>query len=159
MIGMFKNPPFTQSRIGTKGKTAWGPAYGDYGMTFLSTFEGPRDPGPVDTALSLRRVYRREVSGPELQLSIEIRQGYRSGANSRRMFGSLGLHGPALAEFARSVLLVEGSKALTEAKATLDAWEASSPPPSTRPLVDALRELVKLIDPMHSTSERVPPKT
>jgi hypothetical protein len=158
-MSMFKNPPFSQNRIGTKGRTLWGPAYGDYGVTFLGTFEGPRDPGPVDTELSLRRVYRREVSGPELQVSVELTQRYRSGASSRHMLGSLGLYGPALTEFARSVLLVEGSKALDEAKATLDAWEASSPPPSTRPLVDALRELVKLIDPMHSTSERVPPKT
>jgi hypothetical protein len=97
---LFIKAPKAQPIIGTAGKTEWGEFYGGYGFAFVSTNEAPREGGPRSTEISLRRVSRKELDGEhELQLSIEIVQRYRSGANSRRMLGSVSLRGEALDKF------------------------------------------------------------
>lgn len=79
-----------------------------WGHGFQSVWKGPREPGVKDTELTVRVVKRHEIdNAPQLQMRLEIVQHYDSGSNSRRMSGSISLHGDALAEFRRLVNMDE----------------------------------------------------
>jgi hypothetical protein len=142
-MSMWSVKPKEQRVVGTRDVLRWGRTLGAYGFGFTLEREGPRDPGLIETELTLRRVFRSELGGPELQIGVEITQRYRSGSNSRRMLGSLALRGPSLADFAKLVLFVEGSKALDDAKAAAAEYDETS----TDRAVVALRELLKVIEP------------
>ena len=89
------------------GDVMYGESYGAYGFSFATTNEGPREPGPKTTTMSLRRVVPTGRWDPEIQMAVDITQRYRSGANSRTVTGYLTLRGEALREFCRRVLELE----------------------------------------------------
>jgi len=138
-----------QSSLGSSAKVEWGSTPGDYGMTFASTFTGPRDPGPCTTELSVRRVIHPRIAGPELQITMEITQRYSSGANSRRMHGNICLHGEALAEFTRRVLMNPKTPLfdpVNDARSALERYDEGSRISSSKDLAESLRALLKVID-------------
>lgn len=95
----------SQRVIGLEGATLkWGEAFG-MGFTFQQTYQD--GPGKKNVELSVRRVHRKEANKDELQFTIEIVQRYASGANSRRMYGSLSMNSEALDDFLRRATQVE----------------------------------------------------
>lgn len=97
--------------IGTNAMIYYGPVH-TWGYGFQNVWKGPREPGIKDTELTLRMVKRRELDGaPELQMRLEIVQHYDSGANTRHVAGNISLHGDALEQFRKLVMMDESPTA------------------------------------------------
>lgn len=142
---MFASKPERQKAHEYGGVLEWGRTLGGYGHGYALTWEGPREPGPKTTEITLRRVYRKDFGCDELQISTEITQRYRSGSNSRHMTGSMSLRGVPLADMMRRSLFPEDSKTLAEAHLALAEWDTGRS--GVGAVAESLRAILAAIEP------------